>query len=162
MGQPSVNEPGAVAEWCVFRPRTIAACGVRHVAGWRLKTYEINAPAGGLNWNEFEAGIALAVEGLPQPPVETGRAGLGVLIAHPGAGWRYVVLGWWENENELITRTVVQPMAGGAWRAGGDRHSFCVWDMEVLWFERGAWIETMLNGSPSAESYLARRYSAGE
>lgn len=154
--------------WVAFRPRSILAGGLRTVRGWRLKTYFVNTPTVALDQPPWSGGMTLLADCLPQPPQAAGRAGLGVLIAHPGATHEYLVGAWWDNENELFPRTFVRrtapshaSAAESAWRAGGDRHSFCVWDLEVLWFERGAWIECMLGPSrPRPEDYLARTLSA--
>lgn len=73
----------------------------------------------------------------------------------------YLVLSWWENENELVTRTFVSERAHDApWREGGDAYSCCVWDLEVVWAERRLYVETVLRdgGAPDIEGYLARSF----
>ena len=42
------------------------------------------------------------------------------------------------------------------WRPAGVNESFCVWDLRVIWWEREAYVGTMLTGRANAlESYLA-------
>lgn len=49
----------------------------------------------------------------------------------------------WDRESELPTRvSVASKSPPGAWRAATGE-SFCVWDMEVLWFERQAYVATL-------------------
>ena len=76
-------------------------------------------------------------------------------IFHEGSTASYLVLAWWENGNELFTRVSVQEEDG--WVADPDKYSFCLWDMEVMWFERAAFIRHMYCGSPDIESYRAER-----
>lgn len=54
----------------------------------------------------------------------------------------------------------------GNWRPARDGESFCVWDLEIMWHERCAYIRTMLVGAgcgagPAADrpaaAYLADR-----
>lgn len=148
------------ALWKPFAPRSIVPRGVRELAGWQLKIYEVNAAPAGVDWNDLTDGLALAGAALPQPPVAKGRAGLGFLIIHPNVAFYYIILNWWDNENELFSRAFVTKRPPGAgWIAGADQHSFCVWDMEVMSFEREQWIATMLSGGANGAAYLMRQHS---
>ena len=43
------------------------------------------------------------------------------------------------------------------WRKAVEGESICAWDLEIIWEERQAWIETMLTGSaPDPDAYLRR------
>ena len=84
------------------------------------------------------------------------RPGVGFAISHQGNGADYAVLGWWDNENELPLRVVVRPQTpDGSWRPARDGESVCVWDLEVIWFERQSYVQTLLNGG-TVEDYLER------
>ena len=141
-----------------YAPRPIHPDGLLETGGWRLKGYAITLPDAEVDPSDFTSGVALALESLPEPARADGRPALGILIAHEGRDARYVVLAWWDRENELPTRVFVSPASeGGEWRPARDGESFCVWDMQVLWFEREAYVETMLDPAvedPEAE-YLA-------
>ncbi len=67
----------------------------------------------------------------------------------------YLVLAWWGNDNELFVRVAVRE--SGTWLVGSDRYSFCLWDMEVMWFERQCYIDSMYSGSPNLQRYRAAR-----
>ncbi len=44
---------------------------------------------------------------------------------------------------------------GDSWRAAANGESVCVWDLRVLWWEREAYVATMLAGrSDGREAYL--------
>ena len=95
---------------------------------------------------------------LPEPPTAPGRPGLGFIIEHLATPLDYIVLCWWQNKNEMITRILVRE-AGAPWRPTDGSESFCVWDLDIMWFERNAFIRTMLSlpeHDPAA--YLAARF----
>jgi hypothetical protein len=98
----------------------------------------------------------MAEAALPRPAISDGRPGLGFLIAHQGRTAAYVVLGWWDQENELPIKVFVR-RGDDPWRPARDAESICVWDLEVLWAEREAYVQAMLrpDGSDPA-AYLER------
>jgi hypothetical protein len=120
------------------------------------------------DWGVFEPAIALALDTLPSPARAPGRPGVGFLIAHTGRGLWYTVLCWWDRENELPIRVWVAEQADGppAWRPAQGSESVCVWDLDIIWHEREAWVDTMLGagaasgGEPDTEllvqDYLRR------
>jgi len=146
-----------------YRVRPIRFEGVRGVAGWRLKLYSITYGPEPVDWPCYEDGLELAREALPQPPIQADRPGVGFVIAHQGRGGHYLVLNWWANENEYFNRVFVRPRAGDQpWRQASGGESACVWDLQVIWFEREAYVETVLSppAGPDVEAYLARRLDA--
>lgn len=145
-----------------YAPRDIGFLGVRVARGWSLKLYSVHYAERPLEWDSFQPGFALAEADLPQPPTAPGRVGAGFLIGHQGRTGDYVVLGWWDNENELPLRVFVR-RGGGDWRRARGSESVCVWDLEIIWHERTAWVETVLSaaGSRAIETYLRRGWQAG-
>jgi hypothetical protein len=131
-----------------YEPRPICFHGLREIDGWRLKRYSITYGPGPLEWSAFEPAMALVDAALPRPAVTAGRPGLGFVIAHRGRTALYCVLSWWDNENELPTRVFVRALEGDAeWRAARGPESFCVWDLQVIAFERDAYVTTVLAGN---------------
>ncbi len=78
-------------------------------------------------------------------------------IFHDGADMDYLILAWWGNGNELFTSVSVKQQNG--WVEDLARYSFCLWDMEVFWFERNAFIDCLYSGQRDLERYRAARYS---
>lgn len=76
-------------------------------------------------------------------------------IFHEGESARYLVLAWWGNGNELFTRVSVR--ASAVWVCEANRYSFCLWDMEVMWFERQSFIRHLYSGDPSLANYRKDR-----
>lgn len=139
-----------------YAPRAIAFHGLREHAGYRLKLYSVRHGERPLDWQQFERGFPLVLAALPSPAVTAERPGVGLLLAHQGRGADYAVLGWWDLENELPLRVAVR-LDGetGGWRPARNE-SICVWDLEILAFERDAYVATLLGGG-AADDYLARR-----
>lgn len=146
-----------------FRPyaaRTIRPMGLRQPRDWRLKLYAILFETDRLDLPGFASGLELAEAELPEPAVTAARPGVGFLIAHQGRTAWYVVLGWWDRENELPLRVFVRD-AGGGWRPARGSESVCVWDLQVIGFERDAYVATLLAGgadpAAAADTYLGHR-----
>ncbi|MFC4260010.1 hypothetical protein ACFOZ5_13300 [Marinobacter lacisalsi] len=76
-------------------------------------------------------------------------------IFHDGAGMAYLVLCWWGNDNELFNSVSV--LTGEGWVEDPSRFSFCLWDLEVIWHERNAFIDTLYSGRPDIQQYRASR-----
>jgi hypothetical protein len=143
----------AILDFLPFAPRAASFRGVVERAGHRLKGYAIRYGERPVDWEEHREGIDLALAALPDADPENGRPGLGFLIVHRGRAAEYVVLGWWDRQNELPVRVFVRNE--GPWRPARDGESFCVWDLEIIARERDAYVETVL-ADGDAEAYLAR------
>lgn len=135
-----------------YAPRRLAALGERSHGGFRLKTYSIVFGADSFDAARFAGGLASAETALPAPAESGGRPGAGFLILHQGRTGDYLILGWWDNENELPLRVFVRDAAG--WRAATGGESLCVWDLAVVWHEREAYVNTVMSGKSVAD-YLA-------
>lgn len=139
-----------------FAPRPIRFLRIHEHSGWRIKLYSI-AVEGATRAADLEPGLALTLDSLPQPAQTPSRPGLGFCVLHAGRGADYAVLGWWDRENELPVRIFVRPHNEPAWRPAQGGESFCVWDLQVVAFERDAYVETLLANPPlGANDYLAR------
>jgi hypothetical protein len=137
-----------------FAPREIRFRGVRSRGGWSLKFFSVVYGGTAFDVKGFEPPVDMALDCLPSPDHEQGRPGLGFLIAHQGRGDSYLILAWWSNENELPIRAWVR-REGEDWRPAIEGESVCVWDLEVVWEERQAWIATMMSGPARPDDYLA-------
>lgn len=136
-----------------YQPRPLTFLGVECVAGFRLKTYAIRHGDAAFDRDRFAGGWPLATAALPHPAVAAGRPGVGFVVLHQGRTGDYFVLGWWDNENELPLRVFVRGAAG--WRPAVGGESVCVWDLRVVWWEREAYVATVLAGrSDSVDAYL--------
>lgn len=143
-----------------YAPRPIRFRGLRRHGDWRLKEYTIVYGDGRLNEADYAAGLPGALAALPSPAVEPQRPGVGFLIVHQGRGATYIVLAWWDNENELPLRVFVRNHDEAAWRPAAGSESVCVWDLLVIAFERDAYVRCVLSSAGGPDAYLAAQFSA--
>jgi hypothetical protein len=129
-----------------YAPRPIRFLGVHEHAGWRIKLYSITYGDSPLDRATFNTGLQLAIPDLPQPAESAHRPGVGFAIFHQGRGWHYLVLNWWDNENELPQRIWVRERDGATarWRRAEGNQSICVWDLQVIFFEREMYVKHVL------------------
>jgi hypothetical protein len=76
-------------------------------------------------------------------------------IFHHGARMLYLVLCWWGNDNELFHSVSVLTDLG--WVEDPQRYSFCLYDLEVIWFERQTFIQHVYHSHPDLAAYRAAR-----
>ena len=77
------------------------------------------------------------------------------VIFHDGASCDYLVLVWWQNDNELFTSVSVK--TEGEWVEDPTKFSFCLYDLEIMWTERNIYIQTIDCDLPSLQKYQVSR-----
>src|SRR5438105_4161439 len=77
-------------------------------------------------------------------------------ILHDGVA-PYLILAWWDNDNELFTSVSVQTESG--WIEDAARYSFCVYELEIMWHERNFFIESVYCPAPDLAAYRAKRFT---
>jgi hypothetical protein len=146
-----------------YAPRPIRFLELLERDGWRLKLYSITYSPAPLDRAIYDEAITIALSELPQPAVALHRPGVGFIICHQGRGWHYLVTSWWDNENELPQHVYVRPIApappraaGDGWRRAAEGQSICVWDLQIIAFEREAYVRHVLSpaAGPDVEAYL--------
>ena len=140
-----------------FESRPVEFLGVATHEKWRIKRYSIVHPESRFEPARFEHPHRIALAMLPQPATSATRPGLAFTIAHQGRGADYLVLCWWDRDNELPMRVWVSipTRDNGAWSPARGSESICVWDLAVLWFEREAYTRHMLGArGPDPKAYL--------
>jgi hypothetical protein len=67
----------------------------------------------------------------------------------------------WANENELHHKVFISPsdQPENLVPSPPDGTVACVWDLQLIWFERNAWVEKVLGNTkgPDLTAYLGRR-----
>ena len=80
----------------------------------------------------------------------------GFTIAHNAARAGLALAYWWANENEIHMRAFAAPLDDpGALEPADGTGMACVWELEVIEFERRAWLEDVLKDE-DPERYLER------
>ena len=86
--------------------------------------------------------------------------GVGFLGIHDGRGETLVFVDYWANENELNHHVYVSPSEDPTSLEYVTLPGLiaCAWDLRILSFERGAWVEAVLakHAGPDVGAYLAR------
>lgn len=145
-------------QYLAYQARPLRYTGIEHRAGYRLKRYAISLD-GVWPADDWMPALDALIAQLPQPAQAARRPGVGVLLQHRGRGADYAVLAFWDNENELALRLHVRTTEQPVWRPARDSESVCVWDLELLAFERDAYVQTLLGGGElevAIAEYLAR------
>jgi hypothetical protein len=147
-----------------YQPRAVARLAPVIHGDWTLKSYSIVYGTEPFDPARFTGGLPLALACLPQPAVTPDRLGVGFVIEHQGRQIDYLVLGWWDRQNELPLRIFVRDYADdGKWRPARGSESVCVWDLEVIWHERQAYVDTVMraDSTDGEDRYLQRTLTHG-
>jgi hypothetical protein len=113
----------------------------------RLKHYGI-----ALHDRVLRPALAAATHRVAHEVVPDGA--FGFTIAHDAASAGLGIVYWWANENEIHQRVFASPLDDpGALQPADGSGMACVWELEVIDFERRAWLEEVLKRGD------ARRYS---
>ena len=119
-----------------------------------IKLYTISAHARPVEQTGYRARLAEIKTGIEVDWPSTAA----FAIFHDGATTAYLVLAWWANDNELFTSVSARSSEG--WIEDPRRYSFCLWDLEVFWFERNRYVELVYRAAPDLDGYRAARLVA--
>src|SRR4051812_10346613 len=153
-----------------YAPRPTSFLELLERDGWRMKLYAITYGPAPLDRAIYDEALAIALANLPRPAATMHRPGVGFIICHQGRGWHYLVVNWWDNENELPQHVYVRPiepaaprpaertMTGG-WQLATETQAICVWDLQLIARERDAYVDHVLSpeAGPDLDAYLASR-----
>lgn len=140
-----------------FRPRPVRFLGMWELAGWRMKAYGLQAEHTRMLPELVDAARKTAEEILAQEQGES--YGVGFVGVHSGRDENFVFVDWWARENELHHHVFISAKDHPAQlRRAPDGLSACVWDLQVIWFERNMWVEKVLANprGPDIEAYLKK------
>ena len=145
-----------------YKPRHVRFIRREDVGGWQLKLYGIAVNGEEPRPDFVEATRDLAAQVLPQPPAGEDHYGVGFAIAHDARSVGIALVYFWKSENELHQRIYVSPKDDpAAFTQVENQPAGCVWELEVVNFERLAWLEDVLSNpaGPDLDAYLERSFS---
>jgi hypothetical protein len=135
----------------MYKPRTIRFIRDEQVGDWKLKVYGIGTHAPDARPEFVDATLEAAAGALPE------GGGSGFVIAHDATSAGLGLVYWWANDNEIHGRFFLSPLEDPAAVEPIEGTGLaCVWELEVLDFERRAWIEDVLKKG-DVGAYLERR-----
>ena len=123
----------------MHQTRSIRFIGREDLGDWRMKVYGIGTHAPDARPEFVAATLEAARDVLPE------GGGAGFVIAHDARFGALGIVYWWTNENELHARMFTAPREDpGALEPVDGTGLACVWELEVIDFERRAWLEHVL------------------
>jgi hypothetical protein len=142
--------------------RTRAIRFVRHerIADWRLKLYSIAADGDTARPELVDEALRRAPAIFPAPAHAEQRHGVGFVIVHDARTASIALYYWWQSFNELHQRILAGPKRDPRAMTQLEHASAgCVWEIEVIDFERRAWLTDVLANpsGPDVARYLDRR-----
>lgn len=148
-----------------YRGREIRLLDVWKPDDWRMKVYGIGARGGMPSSGLMQRAKKTAARLLETVASHTDHYGVGFLGVHRGRGADVVFVDWWASENELHHHLHVAEPGRPETLRPRDAHelSACVWDLEVVAFERDAWVRCVLEhpDSPRWDEYMATSLEHG-
>ncbi|MCJ7420684.1 hypothetical protein [Sphingomicrobium astaxanthinifaciens] len=137
-------------------PRPTRWLGVEAARDYLLKTYAIEGPGETFERARFADWDAAVAPALPSPARDALRPGVGFVIFHQAAIGDYLVLGRWDNRNELKLPVWVAPPGSARFAPAGERQSLCVWDLDIIIAERDAFVLATGADGLDIERYLGQ------
>ncbi len=123
----------------MHQTRSIRFIRREDLGDWRLKVYGIGTHAPDARPEFVAATLEVARTTLPE------GGGAGFVIARDAKTAGLALVYWWANDNEIHDGTGLA----------------CVWELEVIDFERRAWLADVLEND-DLDAYLARRMPDAE
>jgi hypothetical protein len=142
------------------RTRPIRFLRPERIGDWRLKLYTIASHGQAARPAFIDEVLRRAPAIFPTPAHGDGRHGIGFVIAHDAMTACIALYYWWQSFNELHQRCYAGPKHDpAAMTQLANPAAGCVWELEVIDFERRAWLADVLANpaGPDVERYLDRR-----
>jgi hypothetical protein len=139
------------------RRRPIRFLRPERVGDWRLKLYSITTQGDTARPAFIEETLRRAPAIFP--PTGSERHGVGFITAHDAATACIALYYWWQSFNELHQHIIVGPRSDpAAMTPYAHMTAGCVWELEVVNFERRAWLSDVLANpeGPDVARYLGR------
>lgn len=146
-----------------YTPRPVRFIRIERVGDWRLKVYGIAMPGQAPRRELVEESIWKATEVLPKDAHADGREGVGFVTVHDATACGITLVYWWQGTNELHQRIYLSPLDDPkAMTQCAPQPAGCVWELEIVDFERRAWLDDVLKNpsGPDIDAYLSRRHNA--
>lgn len=134
-----------------YRTRPIRFLEVYEYKGWRIKIYSISMHRECVGNNRVvlaKQHIDTWLKNALHYPLETYK--LATLILHEGKEGCFVLINWWIDEN-MLQNHVYLIKDGDTQLVDYSSKGImaCVWELEVIWFERTKWIQYVLKKAPN-------------
>jgi hypothetical protein len=144
-----------------YAPRPVRFLELWTPGDWVLKLYGVAFGRDEPRAEAVAAAKTFAAAHLPEPAIGDGRYGVGFLIVHDGRDACWLLLDWWGNEDVLYHRLfAAQRDRPTEFAPGASGAAACVWELEVLKFERDNWVNAILRNPENPDLELGARINA--
>ena len=141
-----------------YQPRPIRFLELYQHEDWTLKIYSISKQRERVDAAHVEHAKTYLSEWLaPSSAYGLETYKLATLIVHEGKEGCFAIINWWTDDNMLQNFAYLKQKGEKDFTLFSDRGiALCVWEMEVCWHERKAWIKHVLmqHEHPDVEAYL--------
>ena len=130
------------------------------IGDWRIKLYTIATHGEAARPELVAETLRRAPAIFPGAALADQRHGVGFVIVHDARTASIALYYWWQSFNELHQRVFAGPRAHPeAMTQLAQQTAGCVWELEVIDFERRAWLADVLANpsGPDVERYLSRQ-----
>jgi hypothetical protein len=147
-----------------YKTRKIEFMETVQVKDWSIKIYSI-VESGDFDHPKFYDNVKARLSSwvLMQNSFDSTNHKLGFLILHLGKEGIFSLINWWVDENMLNTHIfLTDPEKPDVFtKVSGDGLAPCVWELEVLYHEKNAWVSNVLRtaSGPDFQGYLNDVYN---
>lgn len=142
-----------------YKPRCIRFLERYQHDEWTLKIYSISYKNERVDQSNVEEAKIHLTEWLSKSKVYGLEIySIATMIVHEGKEGFYVILNWWIDENMMQNFVYLKKYSEPEFVLYSDRGmTTCVWELEVIWHERNAWVKHVLmqHENPDVEAYLS-------
>jgi hypothetical protein len=161
------GQPAADGNPLTYSPRLVKAFPPLEAAGRALKVYGLFAEPDSSAAFPPPQWLRQQAAGVLAGPPGAGDHPAGFLILHYGMDGNYLLVSQWYDANNLkhwVRGSAARAAAGTAFTPLAQRDLVaCVWELEIIKFERDAWVNTVLAcghlGQAAIDAYLATTFS---
>ena len=138
-----------------FRERRTGLCGHTEIRGWRAKVYGMVGDLAELSEDTLLAAIRIAESDVPWPDDVDDKYGF--LTVHVGEEAVWLLVDFWVSDilrHFVFSAPIKSPTDFSPGPSNGTMA--CVWEMQVLWHERQAWVKHVMAKPelPDFEGYV--------
>ncbi|HNR20997.1 MAG TPA: hypothetical protein PKN75_11845 [Bacteroidia bacterium] len=130
-----------------FEPRPIRFIELFECDNWKIKCYSISFDSSPVNDTIIHAVKSdLSKWLLESQAYSLPTYKIATLIIHKWSGGHFAVINWWIDKNMMqLFVYLAENKTPLNFKLYSDKGMVtCVWEMEILWFERNAWVEEVL------------------
>lgn len=130
-----------------FKPRLISFIEVFNCNDWKIKLYTITYDSAAVSTETINTVKShLDKWLLKSQDYNLPTYKIATLIIHKWKGGHFVIIKWWIGENMMqILVFLATNKEPSNFKLYSDKGIVtCVWELEILWFERNAWVEEVL------------------